>query len=142
MATLKVETLDILVTRKVVQVTKENIEDRSLENFLASYKIVCRNAFFSRNHDEESGTCDRVAGVEYYESQNPYPEKLEAAIGDYIVVLGHKEAYTLTPEELSEKQPEPASETIERREPKLLKDSKVWLCRPQNRLWLDGDILV
>lgn len=135
-----VETLDIRVTRKVVKVTAENIEDGSLERLLESYKIIARKANYVRvpdSYDPETGVYETTRGVEYYEAHKSYPERHLATINDYIVIIGNGDAYTLTPAELIAKDPVTSS-GIENREPKLARDSKVWVCRPQFRIGFDG----
>lgn len=134
-----VETLDLRVTRKVVKVTPENVEDGSLERLLESYKIIARKSDYMRvpeSYDPETGTYETTRGVEYYEAHKSYPERHCAAISDYIVIIGNGDAYTLTPAELITKDPVTSSGT-ENREPKLARDSKVWVCHPQNRKWFD-----
>lgn len=133
MSTLTVENIDIRVTRKVVQVTPENVEDGSLVDFLETYKIIARKGYGLTNYDPEMGTYEHVEGVEYYEAHNSYPTHFHATYGDYIVILGDKDAYTVTQEELSEKSLGTSPKGKDFREPKLRNDSKVRMCYPRYR---------
>lgn len=103
MTTLKVEDIDIRVTRKVVQVTPENIADESLVDFLETFNIICRPHRFPTKRDAETGTISQAEGVKYYEANTSNIHICYAEYGDYIVVVGEKEAYTLTAEELQER---------------------------------------
>lgn len=136
MASLTVESIDIRVTRQVVQVTPENVEDGSLADFLKTFNIFCRQNRFPTQYDPETGSYSQEEGIKYYETQTSWPELFYAKYGDFLVILGNKEAYTLTAEELAEKNlgvSEPGSDF---REPKLRKAMKVKVCEPRyNHTW-------
>lgn len=103
MATLKVEDIDIRVTRKVVQVTTENVEDDSLVDFLETFNLICRKHRFPTKRDAETGTYSQAEGVKYYEANTSNIHIRYAEYGDYIIIVGDKEAYTLTAQELQER---------------------------------------
>ena len=98
-ATLNVERRDFRVTRRVVQVTPENVADKSLALFMKDQGYDCRHALFPRSFDEESPN-DAVEGVQYHELNTPSVPSHFAVFGDYIVIRGHKDAYTSTAEGL------------------------------------------
>lgn len=96
---LNIENRDFRVTRQVVKVTPENVADNSLSFFMDDHGYDCRAALFPKSFEEEAPN-DAVEGVQYHELTARYPESFFAAFGDYIVIRGHKDAYTATAEEL------------------------------------------